>query len=43
MSSVLLGQSSIAQLEEALPIFTASPKVEFDDDDDIKCEDLLDV
>ena len=44
VSSVLLGQSSLAQLEEALDVFGATPTVEFEDDDQIKYylpEDLL--
>ena len=36
VSSVLLGHSSMAQLEEALDIFTSEVTVEFDDDDEIK-------
>ena len=44
VSSVLLGQTSLAQLEDALDIFSARPVVEFDDDESIKYylpEDLL--
>ena len=36
VSSVLLGQSSVKQLEEAIEIFNANPAVEFKDDDEIK-------
>ena len=36
VSSVLLGQSSVKQLEEAIDIFSANPAVEFKDDDEIK-------
>ena len=36
VSSVLLGQSSVKQLEEAIEIFSANPAVEFKDDDEIK-------
>ena len=44
VTSVLLGQSSVPQLEEALGIFAAGPTVEFEDDDQIQYflpEDLL--
>ena len=36
VSSVLLGQSSVKQLEETIEIFNANPAVEFKDDDEIK-------
>jgi len=44
ISSVLLGQTSLPQLEQALDIFSAPPSVEFDDDEAFKYylpEDLL--
>jgi len=44
VSSVLLGTSTLEQLEVALKIFTAGPTIEFGSDDEIKCylpEDLL--
>lgn len=36
VTSVLLGQTSLTQLEEALVYFSAEPSVEFDDDDSFK-------
>jgi aryl-alcohol dehydrogenase-like predicted oxidoreductase len=36
VSSVLLGQSNLAQLEEALEIFSAGPTIDFPEDGDIK-------